>query len=70
MNDHLEAGPHHHVHGAAEYALVTEAVRATLDSGVLRGYEDFGVVIERRKDSTLFIYVIPVRPDPGVTVDA
>lgn len=63
MNDHLDAGGHHHVHGPVEYGLVGEAVRSVMESGVLAGYVDFGVVIERRKDETLFVYILPV-PEP------
>lgn len=64
MND---AGPsHHHVHSQVEHTLVTEAVRDTVMSGVLVGYEDFGVVIERKPNDTLFVYVLPVRFPPGL----
>lgn len=65
MND-TAPGLHHHVHGPVEYQLVTEAVRDTVMSGVLQGYDDYGVVIERRPDGTLFVYVLPVRPTPGL----
>jgi len=62
-------GPHHHPHTQEEYDAVTLAVRDTVMSGVLTPYEDYGVVVERKRDGKLFVYVLPV-PHAGGTFDA